>query len=108
MTKKVRIKAWQETGDSAINMADRLGPQGRQKLKMYFAGPSVFYALEGHWHHQEWGQTCPKISFHPLFLKFFVKKHDFLPLARFFFSPENHVFFVVFGRFLIIGMLFFS
>jgi hypothetical protein len=46
MTKKVRIKAWQETGDSAINMADRLG---RQKLKKeYFAGPSVFYALEGH------------------------------------------------------------
>jgi hypothetical protein len=43
MTKKVRIKAWQETGDSAINMADRLG---RQKLKKEcFAGPSVFYAL---------------------------------------------------------------
>jgi hypothetical protein len=48
MTKKVRIKAWQETGDSVINMADRLGCQGRlgrQKLKKeYFAGPSVFYA----------------------------------------------------------------
>jgi hypothetical protein len=53
MTKKVRIKAWQETGDSAINMADRLGRQGRQKLKKeYFAGPSVCYALEGHWHPQ--------------------------------------------------------
>jgi hypothetical protein len=46
MTKKVRIKAWQETGDSAINIADRLGRQsclGHQKLeKKYFAGPSVF------------------------------------------------------------------
>jgi hypothetical protein len=45
MTKKVRIKAWQEIGDSAINMADRLGRQsrlgrqgrlGRQKLKKSF------------------------------------------------------------------------
>ncbi len=56
MTKKVRIKAWQEIGDSAINMADCLGLQGRlgcQKLKKgFFAGLSVFYALEGHWHHQ--------------------------------------------------------
>ena len=58
MSKKVRIKAWQETGDSAINMADRLG---RQKLKKEcFAGPSVFYALEGHWHHQEWGRHAPR------------------------------------------------
>ncbi len=46
MTKKVRIKAWQEKGDSAINMADCLGHQGRlghQKLtKEYFAGPIVY------------------------------------------------------------------
>jgi hypothetical protein len=45
MTKKVRIKAWQENGDSEINMADRLGRQGRlghQKLKKeYLAGPSL-------------------------------------------------------------------
>jgi hypothetical protein len=61
MTKKVRIKAWQEIGDSAINMADRLG---RQKLKKeFFAGPSVFYALEGHWHHQEWGRHAPRYHF---------------------------------------------
>jgi hypothetical protein len=61
MTKKVRIKAWQETGDSAINMANRLG---RQKLKKeYFACPSVFYALEGHWHHQEWGRHAPRYHF---------------------------------------------
>jgi hypothetical protein len=39
MTKKVRIKAWQEKGDSAINIADLLG---HQKLtKEYLAGPSV-------------------------------------------------------------------
>jgi hypothetical protein len=39
MTKKVRIKAWQEKGDSAINMANCLG---HQKLKKeYLAGPSV-------------------------------------------------------------------
>jgi hypothetical protein len=48
MTKKVRIKAWQEKGDSARNMADRLGRQGHlgrlghQKLKKeYLAGPSL-------------------------------------------------------------------
>jgi hypothetical protein len=48
MTKKVRIKAWQENGDSATNMADRLGRQGRQgrlgcqKLtEKYLAGPSL-------------------------------------------------------------------
>jgi hypothetical protein len=61
MTKKVSIKAWQETGDSAINMANRLG---RQKLKKeYFASPSVFYAPEGHWHHQEWGRHAPRYHF---------------------------------------------
>jgi hypothetical protein len=39
-------------------MADRLG---RQKLKKeFFAGPNVFYALEGHWHHQEWGRHAPR------------------------------------------------
>jgi hypothetical protein len=39
MTKKVKIRAWQEHGGSAINMADRLG---HQKLKKeFFAGPSV-------------------------------------------------------------------
>jgi hypothetical protein len=64
MTKKVRIKTWQETGDSAINMADRLGRLGCQKLKKeYFAGPSVFYALEGHWHHQVWGRHAPRYYF---------------------------------------------
>jgi hypothetical protein len=46
MAKKVRIRAWQESGDSAINMANRLGHQGRlghQKLKKeYFAGPCFF------------------------------------------------------------------
>jgi hypothetical protein len=61
MTKKVRIKAWQETGDSATNIADRLG---HQKLKKeYFAGPTVFYSLEGHWHHQEWGKHAPRHHF---------------------------------------------
>ena len=64
MTKKVRIRAWQESEDSAINMANHLGLQGRlghQKLKKeYFAGQSVFYALEGHWHHQEWGRHAPR------------------------------------------------
>jgi hypothetical protein len=44
---------------------------------------------------------------YPSFLTFFVKKRDFLPFARFF-VPENHVFWPFFGRFLIIGMLFFS
>jgi hypothetical protein len=67
MTKKVRIKAWQEIGDSAINMADRLGRQGRlgrQKFKKeFFAGLRVFYALEGHWHHQEWGRHAPRYHF---------------------------------------------
>jgi hypothetical protein len=53
------------------------------------------------------GQTCPKISFYPSFLEFFIKKRDFLPLERFF-VPENHVFWPFFGRFLIIGMVFFS
>jgi hypothetical protein len=28
MTKKVRIKAWQENGDSATNMTNRLGREG--------------------------------------------------------------------------------
>ncbi len=71
MTKKVRIRAWQEIGDSAINMADRLGRQGRlgrQKLKKeFFAGPSVFYALEGHWHHQEWGRHAPRYHLYIVF-----------------------------------------
>jgi hypothetical protein len=40
-------------------------------------------------------------------MKIFVKKRDFLPLACFF-VPENHVFWPFFGRFLLIGMLFFS
>jgi hypothetical protein len=31
MTKKVKIKAWQETGDSAINMADRLAARSSKK-----------------------------------------------------------------------------
>jgi hypothetical protein len=61
MTKKVRIQAWQEKGDSATNMANRQGHQGCmscQKLpKENLAGPSVSsYVLEVHWHHQEWGR----------------------------------------------------
>jgi hypothetical protein len=67
MTEKVMIKAWQETGDSAINMANRLGCQGRmgrQKLKKeYFACSNIFYAMEGHWHHQEWGRHAPRYHF---------------------------------------------
>jgi hypothetical protein len=71
MTKKVRIKAWQEVGESAINMADRLGCQ---KLKKeFFAGLSVFYALEGHWHHQEWGRHAPIYHFIHRFWNFSLK-----------------------------------
>jgi hypothetical protein len=48
-------------------MANRLGHQGRlghQKLKKeFFAGPCFFYALEGHWHHQEWGRHAPRYHF---------------------------------------------
>jgi hypothetical protein len=65
MAKKVRIKAWQESGDSAINMADSLGRQGRlghQKLKKeYFAGPC--FLCPGDWHHQEWGRHAPRHHF---------------------------------------------
>jgi hypothetical protein len=87
MAKKVRIKAWQESGDSAINMADSLGRQGHlghQKLKKeYFAGP-CFLCPGGSLASSRMGQTCPKTSFYPSFLKFLVKKHDFLPLGLFF------------------------
>jgi hypothetical protein len=81
MTKKVRIKAWQEIGDSAIYMADRLGRQGRlgrQKLKIEFiAGPSVFYALEGLWHHQEWGRHAPRYHLIHRFRNFLLKNMIF-------------------------------
>jgi hypothetical protein len=76
MAKKVRIRDWKESGDSAINMANRLGHQGRlghQKLKKeYFAGP-CFLCLGGSLASSRMGQTCPKISFYPSFLKFFEK-----------------------------------
>jgi hypothetical protein len=91
MTKKVRIKAWQETGDSAKNMADGLGRQvrlGHQKIKKeYFAGPSVFYALEGHWHHQEWGRHAPRHHFIHRFWNFLLKNVIFC-LWRVFLFPE--------------------
>jgi hypothetical protein len=45
MAKKVRIGTWKEEGDSATNMADCLGRQGRlgpkKPTKEYLAGPSV-------------------------------------------------------------------
>jgi hypothetical protein len=42
MTKKIRIKAWQENGDSAINMADLLGRPGPlEAQKRVLAGPSL-------------------------------------------------------------------
>jgi hypothetical protein len=66
-TKKVRIKAWQENGDSAINMADLLGRQGRpgppEAQKRVSRWPKSFYALEGHWHHQEWVRHAPRHHF---------------------------------------------
>jgi hypothetical protein len=100
MAKKVRIRAWQELGDSAINMANHLGRQGRlghQNLKKeYFAGP-CFLCPGGSLASLRMGQTCPKTSFYQSFLKFFVKKRDFLPLARFLF-PEI----MFFGNFFII------
>jgi hypothetical protein len=69
MTKKVRIKAWQENGDSAINMTNRLGRLGHQKLKKRVSSwPKSFYALEGNWHHQEWGGHAPRHNFIHRFL----------------------------------------
>jgi hypothetical protein len=56
MTTKVRIRAWQEEGDSANNMADRLGCQGRlghQKLTKEFQAGSSVSMKKDHWHHQE-------------------------------------------------------
>jgi hypothetical protein len=92
MAKKVRIKAWQESGDSAINMADRLGCQGRlghQKLKKeYFAGP-CFLCPGGSLASSRMGQICPKTSFYPSFLKFLVKKHDFFAFGAFFCSRKS-------------------
>jgi hypothetical protein len=44
------------------------------------------------------GQTCPKISFYLSFLKFFVKKRDFLPLVHFLFL-KIMFFWPFFGRF---------
>jgi hypothetical protein len=63
MAKKVRIRAWQESEDSAINMANHLGLQGHlghQKLKKeYFAGP-CFLCPGGSLASSRMGQTCPK------------------------------------------------
>jgi hypothetical protein len=79
-------------------MADRLGCQvhlDHQKLKKeYLAGPSLsmpWLSLSLSLASSRMGQTCPKTSFYPSFLKFFVKKRVFLPLARFL-VPKNHVF----------------
>jgi hypothetical protein len=70
-------------------MADHLS---HQKLKKeYFAGPSVFYALEAHWHHQEWGRHAPRHHFIHRFLNVSLENVIFLPLACFF-IPGNHVF----------------
>jgi hypothetical protein len=96
MTQKVRIKAWQETGDSVINMADRLG---RQKLKKkYFAGQSVFLSPGGSLASSRMLQTCPETSFIHHFWNFLLKNVIFLRLARFF-IPRNHVFWPFFGIF---------
>jgi hypothetical protein len=69
MINKVRIKAWQEKGHSAINMGYRLGRPGHlghQKLtKEYLAGPSVSV------HHQEWGRHALRHHFIHRFLNFF-------------------------------------
>ncbi len=43
MAKKVRIKAWHETGDSAANMAVRLGRE--EAHKRVSSWPNCFYAL---------------------------------------------------------------
>jgi hypothetical protein len=107
MAKKVRIKAWQESGDSAINMADRLGRQGHQKLKKeYFVGP-CFLCPGGSLASSRMGQTCSKTSFYPSFLKLFIKKRDCFAFGAFF-VPGNHVFWQFFHHFLRIGILFFS
>jgi hypothetical protein len=87
--KKVGIRAWQESGDSAINMANHLGRLGHKKLKKeYFAGP-CFLCPGGSLASSRTGQTCPKTSFYPSFLKFFVKKHDFLAFGVFFCSQKS-------------------
>jgi hypothetical protein len=95
MTKKVGIKAWQEIGDSALNIANRLG---RQKLKRVFCRPKCYLCPGGSLASSRMGQTCPKISYYPSFLKFFIKNCDFLHLARFF-VPEHHVFLAIFWAF---------
>jgi hypothetical protein len=92
MAKKVRIRAWQELGDSAKNMANHLGHQGRlghQKLKKeYFDGPCFLCPGES-LASLRMGQTCPKTSFYQLFLKFVVKKRDFLAFGAFFCSQKS-------------------
>ncbi len=99
MAKRVRIRAWQESGDSAINMANHLGRLGHQKLKKeYFAGP-CFLCPGGSLASSRMGQTCPKTSFYPSFLKFFVKKRDFLAFCRFFCSQKS-CFLAIFSKFL--------
>jgi hypothetical protein len=61
MTKKVRIKAWQEKGDSAANMAIRLGRQGclglQKRTKENLAGPSVFLCPRGSLESSKVGET---------------------------------------------------
>jgi hypothetical protein len=101
MAKKVRIRAWQESEDSATNMANHLGLQGclgHQKLKKeYFAGP-CFLCPGGSLASSRMGQTCPKTSFYPSFLKFFVKKRDFLAFGSFFYSQKSY-FLAIFSSF---------
>jgi hypothetical protein len=53
------------------------------------------------------GADMPQDIIYISFLKFFVKQRDFFAFGAFF-VPENHVFWLFFGRFLVIGMLFFS
>jgi hypothetical protein len=108
MAKKVRIVAWQESEDSAINMANHLGLQGRlghQKLKKeYFAGP-CFLCPGGSLASSRMGQTCPKTSFYPSYLKIFIKKSDFLAFGAFFYSQKSYLW-QFFHHFLRIGILF--
>jgi hypothetical protein len=81
LTKKVRIKAWQEKGDSATNMAYHASWRIMASNE-YLAGPSVSlpWRVTGIIKNEE---NMPEDLILSIVFDIFFSKHEFLPLACF-------------------------